>query len=397
MRDRVTTKVINSLYRKMNTTFTAGEKNSGPIDFSNRELALYIHFPFCDTICRYCPFSRTANQDDMRAYLTALTSELTTLRENEKLRNSRITSLAFGGGTPSLIPGKELRQLMEQLRQTFPGFDSIQKTMECTPESITPERLQLFEEVGINRLSIGVQSLCDPVLSELGRGRADSIREKLQLLKEWRDHWSADLIYGFESHTEEELLANISELISNGASHLSLFPLVNNDEGNELTPPQFRRLFSLFARAADLLKDQGFTAYSIEDYAKFPEAELLYQKDVWGYPQKDLLILGSGAFGISGAVQYRKSKNRKEYLREAEKGLFPLDRYLPIESSREALVRPLMGLHYNTIPLQRTPLFTLLKWVGILRQRENELTLTERGRFITSLLWAKIMVDRMNS
>jgi len=332
--------------------------------------------------------------------MTTLFAELTLLKVSGKLNGTTISSMAFGGGTPSLIPSDYLVQLMHQLAEIFPNFESIQKTMECTPESITEERLELFSEVGITRLSIGVQSLHSDVLTELGRESSpELIREKIALVKQlWDGHWSTDLIYGFKSHSEQEFLNDVRELADFGADHISFFPLVNSDSKNKqtLTVVDFSRMFSMHKKATSLLEKSGFHSYSIEDYSRSPEAELLYQKDVWSYPQKDLLIFGTGAFGITGGVQYRKMRNRANYIEMVAQGEFPVDRYLPINPKREPVVRALMGLHYNGIPANtRLKLYPLLRLFGIAKRSEDRIKLTAKGRFITSLLWAKIMIDRM--
>lgn len=401
LRDAFSTFVVKKLYDKMSVTFRAGEPSSGELDFSNRELALYIHFPFCDTICKYCPFSRSANHSSIDEYMNSMLAELELLHSSGKLINTTVSSLSFGGGTPSLIPADFLKKLLQRLSELLPNFDSIQKTMECTPESITEERLQLFHEVGITRLSIGVQSLQSTVLNELGRKSSpELIRGKLSMIQNsWSGSWSCDLIYGFESHTEEQFLKDIEELTSYSADHISMFPLVNSDKNNKqsLTVKQFRTMKSMHREATILLKAIGFNAYSIEDYSRSNSAELKYQKDVWSFPQKDMLILGTGAFGISNSTQYRKTNNRNEYIQQIRDGKFPVDRYLPIDPKREAVARPLMGLHYNSLPKQpQMTLFTILKVTRIVKFTKNEVKLTEDGRFITSLLWAKIMIDRMS-
>lgn len=398
IRDALATFSVQGLYSLMNRTFTAGLEQSGELDFSNRDLALYLHFPFCDKICRYCPFSRTVNNNDMIPYLDSILSEIDILETSGKLENTALTSIFFGGGTPSLIPEEYLIKIMNRLRGLFPTFDTVQKTIECTPESITKERLLLFESLGFNRLTIGVQSLQDSVLTELGRTETrELIQTKLALVAElWNGTWSCDLIYGFNSHTKETFLADIEQLITLGTDHLSLFPLINSDSKNRqnLTVKQFRTMNRMHRAATLLLESKGFTSYSVEDYGKSDDSYCHYQQDVWEFPQRDMVILGSGGFGINGDVQYRKMKNRTRYIEEISRGNYPVDRYQPISPERSARVRPLMGLHYNTVsgPL---PLSGLFRTMGIISKNNEQYELTSYGRFVTSLLWAKVMLQRM--
>jgi oxygen-independent coproporphyrinogen-3 oxidase len=394
------TALVKFLYRQMSSTFTAGDESRRELDFSHREVALYVHFPFCDTICRYCPFSRSANTSEIDTYMDAVYRELELLAEQGKLNGTTISSMAFGGGTPSLIPENHLRKLMGLLQELFPNFSTIQKTMECTPESITTERLLLFRELGINRISVGVQSMQSSVLDELGRNSTPQlIAEKLSLVdKRWSGYWSCDLIYGFDSHSESEFLADIERLLSYHPDHLSLFPLVNSDQNNrqQLSILQFRKMSSMHREASKLLQQHNFNAYSIEDFSKSNDAELKYQKDVWQFPQKDLLILGTGAFGIANSIQYKKTAKRDKFIQESSQGLFSIDHYLPISAKREKIFRPLMGFHYNRVPLSEKIKFGIfLQLFGIVTKNSTSYTLTPKGRFITSLLWAKIMIDRM--
>jgi oxygen-independent coproporphyrinogen-3 oxidase len=399
MKNRVTTAIIQTLYKILSRTFSTTSITTGELEFRNKTVALYIHFPYCDAICRYCPFSRTVTSTDMDDYLDAVISELDQLNGSGKLVDTKLSSIAFGGGTPSLIPEDKLRAIVAKISEIFSHYDSIQKTMECTPESITIERLKLFEELGFNRLTVGVQSLQQEVLDELGRKSSpDEIVEKLKLVEQnYSSPWSADMIYGFDSHDTPLFLKDLETLNSLGAHHISLFPLVNSDSKNRQTliSKQFSKMEEMHRGATEKLENLGFDSYSVEDYSKDESAQCEYQKDVWGYPQKDLLILGSGAFGIAGDVQYRKTKNRKEYLAQVVSGEFPIDRYTPINPKRTKMVSSLMGLHFNRTNLTRSFLFVFLELVGIIVKGENEYALTERGRFITSLLWAKIMLDRM--
>ncbi len=401
IREKITARLVQQLYRSVDKTFTSGGSSQGELTFDNRDLALYIHFPFCNAICRYCPFSRTADSADMERYLNSLKKEFSQLKNSGTLNNSSITSLSFGGGTPSLIPEKHLREIMALLKECFPELDMIQKTMECTPQSISSEKLALFEELGFNRLTIGIQSFQQEVLSELGRKETpEMIRERLKLVqKSWHGVWSCDLIYGFKSHDKDLFLRDIEELVNSGCDHLSLFPLINSDSKNRQSLPatQFRRMEEMYYSALKLLTNSGFSAYSVEDFSRNEKSHCDYQKDVWAYPQKDLLILGSGAFGISGNVQYRKENNRKRYMEAVENGEFPTDRYLPISPKRAEKIRPLLGLHYNSVKSNRVPLYFILKATGAVLRTGDTYTLTQRGRFITSLLWAKIMLHRMSN
>lgn len=399
---------INLLFTLTNRSFMNAQgtiSGDSLLQFSHKEAALYIHFPFCDSICRYCPFSKTMNKEHAETYCKTLIDELELLKNRERIENTSIDSLYFGGGTPSLMPIKSVEKILNTCTALFGTIPQI--TMECNPDSLTATQALEYKRLGITRLSIGVQSFQQGILQELGRkSRPIAIKQLISdITAGGFTNISIDLIYGFSQQSDEMFLSDIGEAITLGVEHISLFPLINTKKGKQsISSKQFRRQLQRYSKAKKYLKSHGFTAYSIEDFARTERSKNRYQEAVWKYPQKDLIILGSAAFGMVNGANYFKDSNRNEYLEKITKHEFPLHKFYLSSTKAIHFRQLLMGLHYQSIVLADSPkqskrfrlTIAVLGMLKLLKKEGTTISLTEEGAFVTSLFWAKIMLNRMN-
>lgn len=385
------------------------ETSSVP-QFSRKSTTLYIHFPFCSSICNYCPFSKSMNMKDAHRYCEALLREFDILHNSESICDTSVDSLFFGGGTPSLIPLEYLDKILVKAGKLFGTIPQI--TMECNPESLTLSKALEYKRLGITRLSIGVQSFQHEILSELGRASRPVAMKKCisEIISAGFSNISVDLIYGFEKQDQQMLLDDINEAIRLGVEHISIFPLINYNNKNrqELTGKQYKHQFSLYQKARRHLEERGFESYSIEDFSRTERAKNRYQEGVWQVPQKDCIILGSSGFGMTDNSNYTKMYKREEYCKSIESSRFPMQELYTTPLKSLALRRFLMGLHYNSVHLQEFtkhygPItkrvrvtISILKLLSLIDEKEGCITTTEEGAFVTSLLWAKIMLSRMS-
>lgn len=406
--------LIRSLFRLTNHEFMhVRNKMSEPslLQFSEKEAVLYIHFPFCSSSCNYCPFHKTMDLTEVNHYCKALITEIDLLKKQKRIENTKIQALFFGGGTPSLIPLSNLEKILTTLQEHFGEIPQI--TIESNPESLTTAKALRYKRLGINRLSIGVQSFHREILDELGRKvRPIKIKQLIsEIVGAGFTNLSIDLIYGFNNQDEDMLLSDIGEAIALGVEHISLFPLVNYNQKNrqQLTTKQYRHQRTLYSRARYYLKSNGFHAYSVEDFSRSERAKNLYQKAVWAFPQENLILLGSSAFGMVGDCNYQKVKDQKSYKKHLAQGDLPLQELYLTPPKALALRRILMGLHYNSVDLQLFAkhhgalpkrvkgLLFILERLRLIRREGNQIHTTEQGAFVTSLFWAKTMLSRMSN
>ncbi|HEY3173071.1 MAG TPA: radical SAM protein, partial [Thermoanaerobaculia bacterium] len=185
---------------------------------------LYVHLPYCRSRCGYCAFVVSTDDSSRGEYLDALGREAT-LVEPEAL-GSRFDSLYLGGGTPSLIPGDELARLVDGLRGRFEFEEDSEITLEANPEDVTIELRDAWIQAGINRISVGVQSLEDAELAAVGRRHdAAGALRSLDRLAGTGLSLSADLILGLPGQTAETFRRNVEGISAAGVDHVSIYLL----------------------------------------------------------------------------------------------------------------------------------------------------------------------------
>lgn len=344
-------------------------------------------------------------------YCNAIIEEIKLLKAQKRIEKTAIKALFFGGGTPSLIPMPTLEKMLLTLQEHFGTIPQI--TMECNPESLTVANALEYKRLGINRLSIGVQSFHTEILRELGRKvRPIEVKQLISdIVGAGFSNISVDFIYGFSTQDESMLLSDIGEAITLGVEHISLFPLINfnRKKKQELTANHYSHQYNLYKKARYYLQSHGFHAYSVEDFSKSERAKNRYQEAVWAYPQQDLILLGSSAFGMAGDCNYQKTISQKSYREKITKGNLPLKELYVTPEKQLTLRRVLMGLHYNsvdlaqvareygTIPKRVKSLLFALERLRLIRREGSTIETTEEGAFVTSLFWAKTMLSRMSN
>ena len=263
-------------------------------------MQLYVHIPFCKSKCRYCDFNSYACRDKQAIfeYLTALNQEIALA--SSQFENAKIDKIYFGGGTPSLLDASLIKPLLEKLR-TFFDLSSLKEwTIECNPESVTEEKLKLYADEGINRISIGVQSLFDDNLKAIGRLHdAKEAIEKIKLAKRYFDNVSADLIIGLPFDDKQRTAREVEDLAPL-VEHISMYEL-SVEEGTSLeklvkqgkiTLPDDDETQELFDVAYDTAKENGFDRYEVSNFAKNGRISL-HNFGYW--TREEYIGLGAGA------------------------------------------------------------------------------------------------------
>ncbi|MCH1465150.1 MAG: radical SAM family heme chaperone HemW [Alphaproteobacteria bacterium] len=273
-------------------------------------ISLYVHWPFCLAKCPYCDFnSHVADDIDTKSWQRALLTDLE--RQAEKAyqqlqsgpRQIRLKSVFFGGGTPSLMPPAIIETLLNKAADLFILDPKIEITAEANPTSAETAKLKGFYGAGINRLSLGIQSLRESGLQFLGREH--SAKDALTALEEAAKlfpRWSADLIYGLPNQSEEDWHAQLEEITSRGPAHLSCYQLTiepgtqfytRHKKGERLTGDA-DNIADLYLLTEKVLKEKGLFAYEVSNYAKPGEAS---QHNLNYWQTGNWLGIGPGAHG----------------------------------------------------------------------------------------------------
>ncbi|HTW28049.1 MAG TPA: radical SAM family heme chaperone HemW [Acetobacteraceae bacterium] len=316
-------------------------------------LALYIHWPFCLAKCPYCDFNSHVRERIPQArFRAALRAELAF--EAARLGRRRLGSIFFGGGTPSLMEAETVATLIEDACRHFEAAPDLEITLEANPTSVEAARLGAFRAAGVNRLSLGVQSLDDPALRALGRQH--SAREALTALEAARaifPRLSFDLIYARPGQTEPGWRAELRRALALAADHLSLYQLTIEPgtafealhRRGALTLPDPALAARLYEATAAEAARFGLAAYEVSNYAR-PGAESRHNLAYWRYA--DYAGIGPGAHGritLDGALlatrRHRAPEPWAERVEAAGHGSTPEEPVAPADRAREML---LMGL-----------------------------------------------------
>ena len=276
---------------------------------------LYVHFPFCRSRCSYCSlYSRAGSAPAARAeYVESLRVELESLIHNPTRSNTDTTptpnTLYFGGGSPALCDLSPLRAPLKQWKTGQTCFPLFEFTVELHPLDVTPAKLDELKSIGVNRISMGVQSLDDATLRAMGRGyTASDASRAFALVKSRFDNAGIDLILGYPGDpTTTNAEALLAPLANWGLRHCSVYSL-QNERGLKNVPDDDTVLDGIRA-ASRFLKSIGLSRYEISNYAA-PGFECRHNLAVWR--GEDYIGLGDGAYGRVGLKRTRGTKGGYE-------------------------------------------------------------------------------------
>ena len=275
--------------------------------------ALYVHIPFCKQKCFYCDFNSYSGKDHLvEEYIKALKKELSIelIKCNDK---SCFKTIYFGGGTPSAIPSKYIKEIMQDTKCEG------EVTLELNPGTITRKKLEDYKEAGINRLSIGLQTTNDELLKKIGR--IHSLKDFEETFKMAREvgfnNISVDLMFGLPSQTIEDVSKDLDYLITLNPDHISCYSLIVHDELARKNPNAFNNLPSdeqereMYYLICDELKKNGYIQYEISNFAK-PGYESKHNLCYWN--QDEYYGIGAGASSYINNVRYKNIDSIEEYI-----------------------------------------------------------------------------------
>ncbi len=358
---------------------------------------IYFHWPYCSKICPYCDFNvYRPRAVDEETWVTALLADINWYAE--RTHGRKLTSLYFGGGTPSLMSPSLLSTLIDACHKSWAIADDIEVTLEANPTDAEQSHFQQFRDAGVNRLSLGIQSIDDGALNFLGRNHsAMEARAGLELANKIFPRTTLDLIYARPDQSLQSWEQELSTAIDTGTSHLSLYQLtVEPDtafqkavDRKEWALPPDPQQADFYQLTQNLCEARGLPAYEISNHA-CPGDESRHNFLYWQY--QDYIGIGPGAHGrltIDGQkFETQTTLQPKEYLRQS-----PLQRcqFTSLTSEDQASEYLLMSLrlregmsleHYETLTNTPLPAANLaqLSQDGLVEQNNGQLRLTKAGR-----------------
>jgi oxygen-independent coproporphyrinogen-3 oxidase len=380
---------------------------------STRSLSLYLHTPFCRHKCGYCDFNSWGeeNLEPQKRWLAAIQEE--TLLWSQRLgTNYEILTCFVGGGTPSLLAPEIWEELSLFLKKELAWAPNFEWTLEANPEDVTASKLAFFRDIGINRISMGVQSFEEKYLARLERKASPQRnREALAVLAEhWPARWSLDLMYALPGQTLAEWERDLRTALEFQPRHISTYQLTLSTERSrnwEQAPED--ELHSFYELKKEILEDLGFLHYEISNFAKAGE-ECRHNLAYWEL--QSFLGLGPGAYGLVDGLLLPDSASRfgahtrnaahfEKWL-DSTKSLRHSSRFFEERSPKMHFQELLMmglrlqkGLSYGKLPSQfRDFLKDNPSYKGLLDcSPEGGLKATEKARQILDFLLKKLFRD----
>lgn len=290
-------------------------------------LELYIHIPFCIRKCRYCDFLSAPQDEETRErYVEALLREISAHRD--KRESYEVSTVFFGGGTPSVLSPSQVKRIFEALQDSFAIHPDAEISMEANPGTVTEEKLRTYRACGINRISFGLQSADNEELRLLGRIHTyEEFEENFRLARKCGfDNINVDLMSAIPRQTMDSLERTLAKVISLGPEHISAYSLIV-EEGtpffnlygergpleSELPGEEEER--QMYYRTHELLSSAGYHRYEISNYAK-PGKECRHNLGYW--ERVEYLGLGLGSASLMNHMRIRNTEDLAFYLRNAD-------------------------------------------------------------------------------
>ena len=279
---------------------------------------IYIHTPFCKSKCAYCNFFSLASESKINDYVEALKKEIV-LRKN--YLGETVKTIYFGGGTPSLLSVKNIEEILDLLNKNYEIISSPEITLEINPDTIDREKMSSLKQMGINRMSVGIQSFDDEDLRYLGR-RHDS-RHAMQVLEDLKhtdfEKITLDLIYGMPTLTEDKWNKNLDIFFSTGITHLSAYALTvepktilgQRIEKGELQSVSEEETIRHYNILVERTKENDFEHYEISNFAK--EGFRSQHNSIYWRDEK-YLGLGPSAHSYDGNSRQWNISNLTKYI-----------------------------------------------------------------------------------
>lgn len=372
-------------------------------------IALYVHWPYCSRICPYCDFNvvRDRGHASQRALYEAILTDLRT--HAEILGPRRLASLFFGGGTPSLMPPEWVENLVSEAKALFPPYtDELEITLEANPTDAEIARYRAFRAAGVNRLSLGVQSLDDAALGFLGRNHSAALAIRgIETARQVFGRVSLDLIYARPGQSLGDWRDELTRAAWLGVEHISPYQLTIESGtafGRAVRRGAWRPVDdeageAFYFATQDTLESLGFEAYEVSNHARGAAARSAHNVHVW--QGVDYLGVGPGAHGrlTLGGVRHATVAlgDLKAYIARVDATGFGHDREAlsPIEAEEEAV---LLGLRLGDgLDLVRAPSLDLANKAapliadGFLALDHNRLRATPKGRVVLDRLLLELL------
>ena len=382
-----------------------------------KPLELYIHIPFCLRKCAYCDFlSNVQNEETIETYVLSLVDEILAHGSERKYVSAyEVTTIFFGGGTPSILNASQIQRIFYALEKSFEIAPDAEITIEANPGTVTIEKLEAYRACGINRISFGLQSANNEELKLLGRIHTyEEFLESFHLARECGfDNINVDLISAIPKQTLASWEETLKNIIALNPEHISAYSLIVEEgtpfanmygEGcpGEQDLPSEEEERKIYYRTKEMLKDAGYNRYEISNYAK----EGMECKHNLGYwERKEYLGIGLGSASLINNVRYSNISDLSRYIKCA-KHLDIIQADIQVLSTQEQMeefmflgLRKMVGIYEQEfeecfgVDIDEVYGKQLKKLIleDLIERKDGWIRLTERGIDVSNYVFAEFM------
>jgi len=376
------------------------------------KLGLYLHFPFCISKCPYCDFNSYPIKEDSQisSYISALYQEIMTY--SQKFTKSNIKTIYLGGGTPTILSGVQIYNILEFCKDKFTIDKNAEITIEANPGTLNGEKIKLLMRSGINRLSLGAQSFDNLFLKKLGRihNAQDIIDSYLLARATGFNNINLDIMFALPGQTTENFQATLKKAVSLKPDHLSLYNLTinpgteyyENHKKNNLKLPSEDEEFDMYDWAIKFLKKNNFEHYEIANFAQ-PHKRSLHNLIYW--KNQPYLGIGAGAYSFIRGYRYMNYKDPEKYIKEVINNKLPIDHGEKLSLRKRMIETTILGLRtkdgvsfkeYKTrFGVTFDDIFSKqmdkLVNLGLLKKDDSKIKLTDKGIFLANTVFREFV------
>lgn len=375
------------------------------------EIGIYIHIPFCQQKCNYCDFTSFANKEEsIERYINSLKKEII-----QRAKNSyTVKTIFIGGGTPSIIEANLIKEILACISNNYKINKSAEITIEVNPGTVDKNKLQTYYNLGINRLSIGLQSSNDDILKDLGR--IHNYKQYLQTIKNAKavgfKNINTDIMIGLPNQTIYDVEDTINKLIELDLKHISVYSLILEigtklekmvmDKKVKLPDEETERYMYWFAKRK--LEENGYEHYEISNFAK-SGFKSNHNWDCWN--QKEYLGFGISAASYENKMRYTNTNSLEAYMKNIEQN--EMLRNIKMEEKQDSKMqmdefillglRKIEGVDINSFKnkFKKDPLIiynkkiTKLLLKGLIIIDKNNIKLSNKGLDLANVVWQEFV------
>ena len=381
----------------------------------NNNFGIYIHIPFCKRKCSYCDFISFSSKDSLiEGYVRALKKEI----EEFDFSKYNVTTIYLGGGTPSYIKEEYIKEILNLLKEKLVNnkvsWKYIEITIEVNPGTVTKEKLEIYKEVGVNRISIGLQSTNNSLLKQIGRiHKFEDFLDTYNLAKEVGfDNINVDLMIALPKQTIEDIKKSLGERVSLSPNHISVYSLIVEEgtliekqiEEGKIKLPSDEEERRMYWYVKDFLELHGYKHYEISNFSKEGK-ESKHNLNCWN--QEEYIGFGLAAHSYIDGIRFCNTSNLEEYIDNIKNNSLCRNREVEERQKKEDKEKEFMMLGFRKIEgvdiskfkekYGENPIFLFRKELdklvseGLIEVDLNNIRLTNKGLDLANIVFEEFI------